>query len=118
VRYGLISRSRLFVMVTLKSQAADLFEAMRAGYVTLPMAKRPTEQEQQTNADRRRKLNRLSARERKVMLLIVEGLSNREIARRLNMSESTVKAHLRSIYRKLAINNRTTLAVLVAQQRD
>jgi DNA-binding NarL/FixJ family response regulator len=53
-----------------------------------------------------------------VVLLIVEGLSNKEIARQLNMSESTVKVHLHSIYRKLAINNRTTLAVLVAQQRD
>ena len=82
------------------------------------MAKQPTEQQQQPNPDRTRTLDRLSAREREVMLLIVEGLSNREIARQLNMSESTVKVHLRSIYRKLAINNRTTLAVLAAQQRD
>jgi RNA polymerase sigma factor (sigma-70 family) len=82
------------------------------------MAKRPTEQQQQTNADRRRTLNRLSAREREVMLLIVEGLSNKDIARQLNTSESTVKGHLHSIYRRLTINNRTTLAVLVAQQRD
>lgn len=82
------------------------------------MAKRSTEQQQQIKEDRRRKLNRLSAREREVMLLIVEGLSNKEIARQLNMSESTVKAHLHSIYRRLAINNRTTLAVLVAQQRN
>ena len=83
------------------------------------MAKRPTEQQQQQiNADRRRKLNRLSAREREVMLLIVAGLSNKEIARQLNMSESTVKGHLHSIYRRLAINNRTTLALLAAQKRD
>ena len=52
----------------------------------------------------------LSAREREVMLLIVEGSSSREIACQLKMSESTVKTHLHSIYEKLAINNRTTLA--------
>jgi len=82
------------------------------------MAKLPAEQPQQTSVDRTRKLSRLSGREREVMLLTVEGLSNKEIARRLNMSESTVKVHLRSIYRKLAVNNRTKLAVLVAQRRD
>ena len=51
------------------------------------------------------------------MLLIVEGLSNREIACQLNMTESTAKAHLHSIYEKLASNNRAALAVLATQQR-
>src|SRR5215469_16413951 len=82
------------------------------------MVKLPTEQPQQTHADPTHALNRLSAREREVMLLVVEGLSNKKIACQLNMSESTVKVHLHSIYRKLAINNRTMLAVLVTQRRD
>lgn len=63
-------------------------------------------------------LSRLSDREREVVPLIVEGMSNKEIARQLNMSETAVKMHLRRIYRKLAINNRTKLAVLAAQRRD
>jgi DNA-binding NarL/FixJ family response regulator len=61
--------------------------------------------------------SKLSDHEREVMLLIVEGLSNREIACQLNMTESTAKAHLHSIYDKLASNNRAALAVLVTQQR-
>ena len=61
--------------------------------------------------------SRLSDHEREVMLLIVEGLSNREIACQLNMTESTAKAHLHSIYEKLASNNRAALAVLATQQR-
>jgi DNA-binding NarL/FixJ family response regulator len=81
------------------------------------MAKLPTEQQRQTSADRTR-LNRLSAREREVMVPIVQGLSNKQIARQLNMSENTVKVHLHSIYRKLGINSRTQLAVLAAQRRD
>ena len=59
-------------------------------------------------------LSRLSAREHEVMLLVVEGLRNKEIAGQLKMSEKTVKVHMQSIFRKLAIRNRTTLAVLVA----
>ena len=50
------------------------------------------------------------------MLLVVKGLSNREIARHLNMTESTAKAHLHSIYEKIASNNRAALAVLVTPQ--
>jgi len=80
------------------------------------MVKLPTEQPQQAHATH--VLNRLSAREREVMLLVVEGLSNKETAHQLNMSESTVKVHLHSIYRKLAINNRTQLAAVAAPRRD
>jgi DNA-binding NarL/FixJ family response regulator len=47
----------------------------------------------------------LSARQREVMLLIAKGLSNKEIARRLEISEGTVAVHLQLIYRKLGIRN-------------
>ena len=56
----------------------------------------------------------LSAREREVMLLAAEGLSNKEIARRLEISDSTVRVHLHCIYWKLRIRNRTMLATLAA----
>jgi len=56
----------------------------------------------------------LSAREREVMLLVAEGLSNEEIARRLEISDGTVKVHLQDIYSKLGIHNRTMLATLAA----
>jgi two-component system nitrate/nitrite response regulator NarL len=56
----------------------------------------------------------LSAREREVMLLTAEALSNKEIARRLEISEGTVKVHLQHIYCKLGICNRTMLATLAA----
>jgi len=46
------------------------------------------------------------------MLVLSEGLTNREIARRLRLAEGTVKVHLHHIYRKLGISNRTALAVL------
>ena len=49
----------------------------------------------------------LSARERQVLQLIAEGLSNQEIADRLYLSLHTVKVHARNIYAKLAVTNRT-----------
>ena len=59
----------------------------------------------------------LSAREHEVMLLLAKGLSNKEIAERLEISNGTVKVHLHHIYRSLGIRGRTMLAVLAVQIR-
>ena len=47
--------------------------------------------------------------------LLVEGKPNKEICRRLALSESTVKTHLAAIFRKLGVNSRTQAVVAVAQ---
>ena len=54
----------------------------------------------------------LTTRERQIVLVLSEGLSNKEIARRLRLTEGTVKVHLHNIFGKLGIANRTALAVL------
>jgi two-component system nitrate/nitrite response regulator NarL len=54
----------------------------------------------------------LTERERQIILVLAEGITNKEIARRLGLTEGTVKVHLHRIYRKLGIANRTALAVL------
>ena len=59
----------------------------------------------------------LTGREREIMRLVSEGLSNKAIARRLNISQGTIKVHLHHIYQKLEINNRTVLAALAISQR-
>lgn len=55
-------------------------------------------------------LEKLSAREKTVASLIACGLCNKLIARQLGLTESTVKVHLRNIYNKLSLRNRTQLA--------
>jgi VCBS repeat-containing protein len=59
----------------------------------------------------------LTDREREIMRLVSEGLSNKAVARRLNISQGTIKVHLHHIYQKLEINNRTVLAALAISQR-
>jgi len=54
----------------------------------------------------------LTTRERQIVLVLSEGLTNREIGRRLRLAEGTVKVHLHHIYRKLGIANRTALVVM------
>jgi DNA-binding NarL/FixJ family response regulator len=60
----------------------------------------------------------LTRREREVMLLVADGLSNKEVGRRLNVSEGTVKIHLHTIYQKVSVTNRTALANLARAYRD
>jgi len=56
----------------------------------------------------------LTEREHQIMRLVCEGLSNKDIGRQANLSGGTVKVHLHHIFEKLAIHNRTALAMLGA----
>jgi DNA-binding NarL/FixJ family response regulator len=59
----------------------------------------------------------LTQREQQVMFLVAEGLSNKEIAMRLDLSEGTVKIYLHKIYKKLPVSNRIALANFVHYYR-
>ena len=63
-----------------------------------------------------RALAELTEREREVLGLMVEGLSNQEIAERLFLSVGTVKFHIGNIYSKLGVDSRVS-AVTLAMQR-
>jgi len=62
-------------------------------------------------------LEQLTQRERQIVRLVSEGMSNKEIARQLNVSQGTVKVHLYNIFQKLEITNRTVLATIALLQR-
>lgn len=60
-------------------------------------------------------LRGLTTRELEVVRFAALGLSNKSIARRLNLSDGTVKIHMYNVFRKTGLHNRTELANLVNQ---
>jgi two-component system, NarL family, nitrate/nitrite response regulator NarL len=59
----------------------------------------------------------LTGRERQIVNLVSEGLSNNEVGQRLKLTPGTIKVHLHNIFSKLAINSRTALTSLVVHDR-
>jgi len=60
-------------------------------------------------------LDGLTDRQRDVLRLLLDGQSNKEIARSLGVLEGTVKVHLRSVMQRLGVRNRTQLALMAAR---
>lgn len=97
---------------------ADLISAVRAlgtgsGCLSLPMVRRL--RELGTPAPAGPELATLSPREREILALLADGLSNAEIGTRLHLSMGTVKDHVRALLAKLSVDNRVQAAVLAAR---
>lgn len=73
--------------------------------------------ESEKNIDNEKKVNSLTNRQKEVLALICNGLSNRAIAEALGLSENTVKIHVTAILKSLSVSNRTQ-AVLLANKTD
>ena len=58
----------------------------------------------------------LTKRENEILLLISKGMSNKRIAKKLNIVESTVKVHVKHVLKKLNLNSRVEAAVWVVAQ--
>jgi DNA-binding NarL/FixJ family response regulator len=110
--------------LVLKEEAlTDLVQCVRAvagGRPWLPSAlvNAALERETGRRSATERLTHLLTTRERQIILLVAEGLSNKAVGRRLDLSEGTVKIHLHNVYQKLQVNNRTSLAALAIAYRD
>jgi two-component system, NarL family, nitrate/nitrite response regulator NarL len=58
----------------------------------------------------------LSHREQQVIALVCDGISNKEIAEKLGVTEGTVKIHLHSIYEQLGVRSRIELMIALANR--
>ena len=67
----------------------------------------------QANRGNRQLLEKLTAREREILLLLKDGYSRKEIAKKLFLSEDTVRSHIRNIYEKFEVHNRAQALKLV-----
>ena len=61
---------------------------------------------------------RMTKREREIIALIVDGLSNKEIAQRLNIATHTVKSHVHNIMEKLALHTRLQIAKFIHEENS
>jgi two-component system, NarL family, nitrate/nitrite response regulator NarL len=84
----------------------------------LPPSDQAVSREQRNIAITENVLTVLTGRERQIMRLVSEGLSKKEIGRRLNIVDGTIKVHLHNIFQKLEISNRTVLAALAISHDD
>ena len=67
------------------------------------------------SSTREKILLELSAREREVLRLLAQGYNNMEIARKLTLSEKTIRNYISNIYTKLQVNSRGAAIVLARQ---
>jgi DNA-binding NarL/FixJ family response regulator len=105
--------------ITIAGEAASLDEARRLNAQVDAIVVAQEETARRTVAledDHEPFVESLTARERDVLSLLAEGLSNKGIADRLRISDQTVKFHVASIYGKLGASNRTD-AVRIAFRR-
>jgi two-component system nitrate/nitrite response regulator NarL len=93
-------------------------KAVKAVVVLLMLALSVPGLAQDSQGQNNQRVNSLTSRERQIVLMVAEGLSNKDVGRRLNLSEGTVKVHLHNIYTKLGINKRTALVLIAHTHRE
>jgi DNA-binding NarL/FixJ family response regulator len=107
-----------------KSQQTDqLIERLRyilSGEIYVPpiLADRPAEARPAPEAARLQPMQNLSHRQRQVLMGLIEGKSNKEIAQALNVAEGTVKMHLAALFRVLGATNRAHAVAMGKQLID
>ena len=110
------------VVTALKRGADDLLKALHqaaAGEMVLSEALTPVlaASLRANRATTERDVNQLTPRERDILKLIAQGLPNKMIARRLDITESTVKVHVKHMLKKMKLKSRVEAAVWVHQER-
>jgi DNA-binding CsgD family transcriptional regulator len=112
---GTTGPGRTLRMVLFRGSGLDFCERDRALLTLL----RPHLHQAYLDAERRRGGSpQLTPRHRQVLHLLAAGHTNAQIARRLNLSEGTVRKHLENIYRRLQVSNRTAAVTRAFPDRD
>jgi DNA-binding CsgD family transcriptional regulator len=94
------------------NDAAEILSACEAESPKSPLPQLPTAKSNPTNSAL---IEPLTEREQEVLRYLAAGYSNQEIADTLIISRYIVRAHLRTVYRKLAVHRRTQAVELARQ---
>jgi two-component system nitrate/nitrite response regulator NarP len=95
-----------------EGELIDVLEKVHAGGKAIDAALLQRALDLSLSADSGGPLERLNQRERRIARLVARGMRNRDIGAELGIGEGTVKVYLHAMYQKLAIENRTELALL------
>ena len=111
-----ILQVRAGASVVSPEMTGKLVEAYRQALVTSPETNAVVEAP--APSETAISLARLSPRERDILREIARGLSNKEIARTLQIAETTVKIHVQHIFRKLNLTSRVQVAIFAVTDPD
>lgn len=140
-----LKEDAMIVMLTMHEEEQFLFEAIKAGAIGYLLKSRAPQEliqvieaaseglsllqpsmaskllseftQIEKRSEKAKRYESITPREREVLSLIARGMSNKEIAKELFISDKTVKNHLSNIFEKLHINDRTSAAVLAVRDR-
>jgi DNA-binding NarL/FixJ family response regulator len=96
-----------------------LGKAHSSPYLANLALERPPNFPNTSKEERRREFiekHNLTDQEAKILDLLAEGLSNEEISHLINLARETIKMHLKALFRKLQVKNRTEAAVLAVRE--
>lgn len=99
------------------SEIRRAIETVLAGEMFVPEAVTapPATPEDEANADLMRRLATLTPQQVRVLMMLSDGLMNKQIAYELSISEATVKAHVSAILQKLNVDSRTQAVIAAAR---
>lgn len=89
--------------------------ALLAGRSWRPAAVEPPRRAEDADAQLAARLARLTPQQVRVLMMLSDGLANKQIAHALEVSEATVKAHVSAVLQKLGADNRTQAVILARQ---
>lgn len=96
----------------------DAVQRIMLGDVVLPKGVDMQYPEAAVHTSFNEQLESLTPKQFRVLMMLVDGKINREIADELCVTEATIKAHLTEIFKKLGVSNRTQAATLAAQHLE
>ena len=108
---GLIPKS-----LDVETMRAAIRKVIEGGQWTPPDL-RPAQQPNREASALARRLSSLTPQQVRVMMMLSQGLLNKQIAYELSVSEATVKAHVSAILQKLDVDSRTQAVILAARSR-
>lgn len=116
--YVLKEREDLEVALSIRSvlRGGAPIDPFMARRIIAELQPAPVQATQQPPAPSQTAGSTLTVREQEILQLVADGLTNREIAEKLELSRFTVECHVKHIYRKLAVSSRTRAVVKARSQ--